>query len=156
MKLKRRKNMQDNTQKTFSEVYDIINHMEENMKNKIPTKFIKFIESNRDLNYDVKIDYAESIVNQNLMHETKVLLSLIYRDYICDDEKRKLLIEQDNKILNEREENLRKKYEIDFQKRKDYKKNNEENHENNELIVIKELKWYEKILKLFRKIFKVK
>ena len=148
--------MQDNTQKTFSEVYDIINHMEENMKNKIPTKFIKFIESNRDLNYDVKIDYAESIVNQNLMHETKVLLSLIYRDYICDDEKRKLLIEQDNKILNEREENLRKKYEIDFQKRKDYKKNNEENHENNELIVIKELKWYEKILKLFRKIFKVK
>ncbi len=106
--------MQDNTKKAFSEVYDVINHMEEDMRNKIPTEFINFIKENRDLSYNIKIDYSQGIVNQNLIHETKVLLSLIYRDYICDEEKKKILIEQDNKILNKQDEYLRKKYEINF------------------------------------------
>ena len=147
--------MQDSTKKAFSEVYDIINHMEENMKNKIPTKFIDFLKDNRDYNYDVKIDYSQSIVNQNLIHETKVLLSLIYRDYICDKQKRENLIKQDNKILNEQEENLRKKYEIDFGKIKDNRKNKKVEVETVALTVIKEQKWYEKIIEILKKIFKV-
>ena len=140
--------MQDNTKKAFSEVYDVINHMEEDMRNKIPTEFINFIKENRDLSYNIKIDYSQGIVNQNLIHETKVLLSLIYRDYICDEEKKKILIEQDNKILNKQDEYLRKKYEINFQNKKILKEN--------QLTVIEKTKWYEKILKLLRKIFKVK
>mgnify|MGYP004519708371 CR=1 FL=1 len=147
--------MQDSTKKAFSEVYDIINHMEENMKNKIPTKFIDFLKDNRDYNYDVKIDYSQSIVNQNLIHETKVLLSLIYRDYICDKQKRENLIKQDNKILNEQEENLRKKYEIDFGKIKDNRKNKKVEVETVALTVVKEQKWYEKIIEILKKIFKV-
>ena len=149
--------MKGNTRKAFSEVYDIINHMDDEMKNKIPNKFIKFIGDNRDFNYNVKIDYTQRIVNQQLIHETKVLLSLIYRDYICDKETKERLIRQDNKILKEQEENLRKKYKINFEKIKVNRKNkNEEENEVVSLVVVKEYKWYEKIFKFIRNLFKVK
>ena len=149
--------MEGNTRKAFSEVYDIINHMDDEMKNKIPNKFIKFIGDNRDFNYNVKIDYTQRIVNQKLIHETKVLLSLIYRDYICDKETKEILIRQDNKILKEQEENLRKKYEINFEKLKENRKNKEkEENKTVSLTVVKEYKWYEKIFKFIRNLFKVK
>ena len=32
----------------FSEVYDVIMHMEEEMFNKIPKSFVKFVENGRD------------------------------------------------------------------------------------------------------------
>ena len=34
---------------SFCEVYDIINHMEEKLYNRIPKGFIEMIKSNRDL-----------------------------------------------------------------------------------------------------------
>ena len=149
--------MEGNTRKAFSEVYDIINHMDDEMKNKIPKEFIKFIGDNQEFNYKVKIDYSQGINNQNLIHETKVLLSLIYRDYICNKEKKERLIRQDNKILKEQEENLRKKYEINFEKIKENRKNKEkEENKTVSLTVVKEYKWYEKIFKFIRNLFKVK
>ena len=140
--------MQNTTQKAFSEVYDIINHMEDDIKKQIPNSFITFIKNNRDLNYNVKIDYSQKITNQKLMHETKVLLSLIYRDYICDEEKRRILIKQDNKTLSEKEKILYKKNRTDFEEEED-------NGQENKLIIISKEKWYEKIIGLLKKIFKI-
>lgn len=41
--------MMNVTNQAFSEVYDIISHMEAELYNKIPKKFISMIEENRDL-----------------------------------------------------------------------------------------------------------
>lgn len=41
--------MGDTTNQAFMEVYDIINHMEKSLYNKIPQGFIKMIYNNRDL-----------------------------------------------------------------------------------------------------------
>ena len=144
--------MQDITKQSFCEVYDIINHKDKQMKSKISDKFINFIEKNRDLNYRVDIDYSKSITNQNLLHETKVLLSLIYRDYICDEEKKAQLIKQDNECLMQRGENLKKKYKIKFKEKQDNVIQNKENTLN----VIEKQKWYTKIVKIIRNIFKIR
>ena len=144
--------MQDITKQSFCEVYDIINHMDKQMKSKISDKFINFIEKNRDLNYRVDIDYSKSITNQNLLHETKVLLALIYRDYICDEEKKAQLIKQDNECLMQRGENLKKKYKIKFKEKQDNVIQNKENTLN----VIEKQKWYTKIVKIIRNIFKIR
>ena len=144
--------MQDITKQSFCEVYDIINHMDKQMKSKISDKFINFIEKNRGLNYRVDIDYSKSITNQNLLHETKVLLSLIYRDYICDEEKKAQLIKQDNECLMQRGENLKKKYKIKFKEKQDNVIQNKENTLN----VIEKQKWYTKIVKIIRNIFKIR
>lgn len=39
----------DTIKQSFSEVYDIIMHMEKEMINKIPNNFIDLIKNNRDL-----------------------------------------------------------------------------------------------------------
>ena len=41
--------MEKTINKSFSEVYEIILNMEDELYNKIPEKFIEMIENNRDL-----------------------------------------------------------------------------------------------------------
>lgn len=109
--------MKDVTNYAFTEVHDIINHMEENIKTKIPNGFRKIIEDNMDNTYQVNIDYSKSINEQKLLQETRVLLSLIYRDYICTPQEKANILRNDEMKLQKQEEILRKKYEIDFNKR---------------------------------------
>jgi len=41
--------MENTINKSFSEIYEIILNMEDELYNKIPEKFIEMIEDNRDL-----------------------------------------------------------------------------------------------------------
>ena len=62
------------TRQAYSEVYNIINHFEKELYDKIPQSFINAIEKNRDLNYKVNIDYTKTINEQELLRETRVIL----------------------------------------------------------------------------------
>lgn len=44
------------------------------------------------------------------MKETKIILSLIYRSYLCDIDTKKKLLQQDSKELNKIKEENKKKY----------------------------------------------
>lgn len=83
----------------LTEVYDIINQFEPNMYEKIPKNFIKYIEQNKDNNYFTEIDFSKSINEQNIRRETKIILSIVYREFICDKELRKKLIQYDFNII---------------------------------------------------------
>lgn len=99
--------MKNTTNQTFSEVYDVISHFEEEMQEKIPKSFINVIKKNRDLDYEINIDYSVDIKKQ-LLKETKIILSLIYRDYLCSKEKREELLALDLEET-EREEKILQK-----------------------------------------------
>lgn len=116
------------TRNAFSEVFEIINHMEENLKLKIPNKFIELIKENRNLTYKPNIDFTKSINDQILLKETRIILSLIYRDYICDADKKKELLEKDAKEIQKYEEIIREKYDPEkvLQKRNEVNKNKKE------------------------------
>lgn len=118
--------MESTTNQAFSEVYDIINHMQKDIYTKIPQGFIKMLYKNRDLDYKVNIDYSKSINEQEILQETRVILSLIYRDYVCLPEKRKELLEIEQEELKKEEERLKEKYAINFEARK--KEINENNN----------------------------
>ena len=105
--------MEDTINQSFTEVYNIINHFEEELYNKIPKKFINLIEQNMDNTYNSNIDFTKSINDQELLHETRVILSLIYRDYLCSEEEREALIQKDKIELAKYEEELREKYNPD-------------------------------------------
>lgn len=62
----------------LTEVYDIINQFELNMYKKIPQNFIKFLERNKGNSYFTEIDFSKSINEQNILRETKVILSVTY------------------------------------------------------------------------------
>ena len=149
--------MKNTTNQAFTEVYDVINHMEIEMQEKIPQKFINLIKENRDLDYKLNINYKEDIKKQ-LLKESKVILSLIYRDFLCSKEKKEKLLQLDLEEIRKEEKILREKYEIDFEKRKKEKieKNIEKTKEQDEKLPIKveKEKWYKKISEFFKKLFK--
>ena len=151
---------ENTTIQALSEVYSIINHLDNNLYKKIPDNFIKMIENNRDLKYDVDIDYTKNINEQNLLRETRVILSLIYRDYLCTKEEKEKIILKDKKELEQKEQMLREKYKIDFDKRNKEKTKKEINYEEKSktqaLVEIKPKAWYEKLIEKILRFFKRK
>ena len=105
--------MENTMNQSYSEVYDIIKHLDKNLYNKIPAQFIEILKENMDINYNVEIDYNKSINEQKLLKDTKIILSIIYRDYLCSEEKKKELIEKDKADLVRYEKELREKYNPD-------------------------------------------
>lgn len=136
------------TSQVCNEVYDIIYNMETELFNKIPKVFINILEKNRDINFNSNIDYSKSINEQELQRETRIILSLIYRDYLCSENERKKLIEQDNAELRQLEQELYEKYNPDNL----FKNKQNVNIEQQELQLIK----YEKINFLTKIINKIK
>lgn len=99
----------------------------------------------------------------DLLHETRVILSLIYRDYLTTEEQRYRLLRQDAEELKEREIILQEKYAIDFNNIKERRKQKtidiqqeKKNAEKKELAIVESQKWYQKIINKVLKIFKIK
>ena len=149
--------------KALFEVYKILENTDKETKEKIPKKFIDFIKENMDENHEFKLEEKKELINQNLMTETKQIIALIYRDYLCDEKERKELLENEKKKKKENKinENNKNNYEINFEKIKENKNKNNKINEDNEIKEEKSLikmpneKWYEKLLRKILEIFKV-
>ena len=146
--------MMRDVNESFSEVLDILNHMETKLYNKIPKSFINLIEQNKDLNYNVNIDYSKNINQQNLLKGTRIILSLIYRDYIVSSDKKKELLQRDIQEEKRIEEEKRVKYNLDkiFERKKRDIFETQSAQENTQMIKVEE-KWYHKILNRIKEIF---
>ncbi|MBQ7668966.1 MAG: hypothetical protein IJS47_06535 [Clostridia bacterium] len=82
--------------RVYSELYYIINMLTEENRNKIPTRLMNLIEQNRDTEYEFSID------NMNhLSPDTSKILSVIYTDYIVDEEERKIIKAKEEMIKRE-------------------------------------------------------
>lgn len=143
--------MKEDIYKAFSEVYTILEYSNEEIKNKIPNDFILLIKNNKDINHKLVLDEKKSLNEQKLLIETREILALIYRDYLCSEDERKELIRVNNQKLEE----INKKYDIQniFEQRKN--KTSIDN-ENEEILpeIINEEKWYKKIFNFIKKLFK--
>lgn len=95
--------------KVFSEVYVILNQLEEKSLKKIPEKVFNQIKENAKFDVDY-IDKNVPLEEVNLMSETKEFLAIISYYYFCDEEER----QKWDEILNENErkyqETLKQKY----------------------------------------------
>lgn len=98
---------------SLTELNTIIHYMDIEYLKKIPQKFIDFINENMDTNYEPNISKNIPINEQSLKKDTKVLLSLLYRDYWCDEERKLRLIKEDIEAKNTYEKELREKYNPD-------------------------------------------
>ena len=98
--------------RAFSEVYVILNQLDEESLKKIPEKIFNQIKENAKIEVDY-IDKNIPLEKINLMEETREFLAIISYYYFCDEEERKKWDE----ILNENErkyqEKLKQKYNPD-------------------------------------------
>lgn len=101
------------------QISEILNYVEKDLINKIPENLINYINQNKSKDYDWKIDTNLPLEKQELLQQTKEILTVIYRDYLCNNTEREEL----DKTLNENElkyqNELREKYNPDnlFKKR---------------------------------------
>ena len=90
--------MEDVYKDSFKEVDTILNVLSEDIINKIPEKIRYIISEQKNDNYDFNLRD-----NRPLKRETLVILSYLYREYLCSDEKRKILRKDDEITLNKLE-----------------------------------------------------
>ncbi len=99
--------------KAFKELSEIIKFFPENEYKKIPKSFIDFIEENMDNSYEYKIKHIDDFQNQKMLNETKILLSIVYRDFIASSEEQKQIIKMEKLELLQEENRVREKYNPD-------------------------------------------
>ena len=142
----------------YAEIDEILEYLPDEYVNKIPVKLREFYKKAKDKEYVSKIDPYKTLDNQDMKHTTKVLLTIIYREYWCNKEEKaeldKILIENDRK----HEAEIREKYNPDNIFKKIEKTEEIEKIEETALENYENKTWYKKAIDfisgLFKKAFK--
>lgn len=107
----------NNFSEASAEIIEILKYVSKEDIEKIPIKLRLFFQKVASPNYNVKINPNKTLYEQNIKEKTKDIITIIYRNYWCNEEERKVL---DSKLIeNDRkyEENLRKYNSNDLFKR---------------------------------------
>lgn len=89
--------------KAYTEVNFIINEMDSELSNKIPKEMIR---EKMDKNYEFYIEDDEW-EEKELLEDTEKILSVLYTDYIANDEEKKLILNREKIIKQERHKDIR-------------------------------------------------
>ncbi len=127
--------------------------------NKIPNKFIKFLNDNSSKNYECDFDYNKPLKELNISEEARGIIAMICLNYWCiTDEQKENFKSHLTKNELKFQEKIRRKYNPDnLFKKKDQITNIDDtmNFEKTEVIKYEKKKWYQqllvKLLNIFRK-----
>ena len=139
------------------EVLEIIDHLEEDEKSKIPSEIVEFYEKNKSKTYIPNINFEEDISKYNIKNKTREILAGIYIDYLCDDEKKK---SEYIKKLRNNEYNYEEKKKKSFNQNTINKNKQKQDLKNEQIqatkskIKVEKQGWFSKILNKIKKILK--
>ena len=141
---------------SFKEVYEILKNTENELLEKIPTKFMNFIKENMNGNYKTNIQRNVDIDKQLLLKETEAVLSLIYRSYWATDEEKQEFAIKDQQEIIKKEEKKKEQYQGKdiYQVFEERKNINKIAIDNNLMVIKKEnfiKKFFKKILNIFKR-----
>lgn len=144
-----------NSSLAYSEVYEILNLLEDEYIEKVPQKVKDFFKEEKDINYTPVIDINIPLNEQNLKRETFVLLAMLNLNYWCnsDEEKQDFLnvLAQNEKEKKELEE----KYNPDNLFKNRTKTNtSDDSQQNLEMIEYKKQNFIQVLLNKIMKFFK--
>lgn len=88
----------------------ILKYTSEELKNKIPKKFLDFLQSIQSKNYKFEYDKTKKLDEQKLKPKTRGLIALVYQDYICNEAEKEEYIQKSQKLIKQIEESKREKY----------------------------------------------
>ena len=88
----------------------ILEYTSEDLKNKIPKKFLDFLQSIQSKTYKFEYDKTKKLDEQKLKPKTRGLIALVYQDYICNEAEKEEYIQKSQKLIKQIEESKREKY----------------------------------------------
>lgn len=147
----------DNSSLVYSEVYAILNMIEDEYRERVPKNIIDFFEEERDKEYNPIIDVNIPLEKQNLKRKTIVLLAILNLNYWCDSEEEKQEIldsfAKNEELKRLKEKELTENYNINnlFNKIE-----NTENKTEVCLIEYKEQNFIQKIISKIKSLFRRK
>ena len=106
--------------KALAELYVIITYMKQEVKDKIPEELKLSINRNKDKNYSFEYDITLTLDKQNLLLETKALLSVIYTEYLCSTEEKSKWDEYDRFYIQNQERLKKENYKEEVDPERDY------------------------------------
>lgn len=108
-------------QNALAEVDYILGITSEELLKKIPKSLLDFIKKHKTENYQIYLNEELSLAEQSLKKETRAILSLIYRSYLCSPNQSKKYKIDDIIALKEQQLKLKATYNYDNILKKDKK-----------------------------------
>ena len=136
----------------YTEVYEIIEQLNEEEYNKIPPQVIKAIEENRNTEYEFELEEDIELKDQELLPETKAILFNLFRDYLSTPEQKEKIIKMQAEERLRNEQKKQEQYNSDVFVNKQKKQPIKEEH--TELIEYKE-NIFKRILNKIRQFFHI-
>lgn len=147
--------MKESTSKAYVETIELLKYFSIEQVKKIPEEKLKVFLKFKDESYIYKVDETKSFFEQDMMLETKAIFTILFEDYWATDEQREALKQKEKEAFKELEDKKRNLYNPDnlF---KNKKVNEVENYIKNTNITLLNEKWYNKIVRGLKNIFKRK
>lgn len=141
----------------YNEIFELFEILGKDKKSKIPSRFWKFVEKNKLIQYD-KSKIIRDIWNGTLSEDAKNLYGLLKLKYLCDDDLEKKILYETYRCNSEIKKE-KKKMNIMHIKTNLIENNSKINQEKiktqkTEIIEYKKEKWYKIILTKIVAIFK--
>lgn len=140
-----------------TEVYAILNDLDEEDYNKIPPEVITAIKNNRNLDYIFELDYDIDLKENILLKETRAILFNLYRDYLATEEQKQKIIKMQNEERQKIELKKQQKYDsnIIFNKESEQVKNiNNDISETTALTEVKKESFIVRLINKIKRLFK--
>lgn len=147
--------MEDNYKKAYKEVVEILKFVSKENVDKIPKEMLDMFEEEQDKEYNFKVDTTKSFEEQLLLEETKAIFSNVFRDYWANDYQRKVIIEKENMDRIKWEEEKYDPKDLFKNNQKNFNKQNNNDKVDVNLTVIKKENSFKKLIdKIFKSLKK--
>lgn len=144
--------------KIYRELYEVIDILSENEKDKISTELIDNIRQNMDNEYSFKIDKNKSLLEQNLLPQTQAMLIKLYEKYLCSEEEKEKWNLYDKMCYAKLQKMKTEKY-VGYNNIEEMRKEEQKSlvaNKNNEIEKIKRENFIQKIIRRIKSFFKIK
>lgn len=84
-------------EQAMTELKQVLKHCDRKVTDCIPKELYDFLEQYGDKEWKGNLDFSLSLNDMDLLRDTRVLLSMVYRDFLCSDEERKNMIAEERR-----------------------------------------------------------
>ena len=144
----------NNRKNAYTEVYTILQDLNEEEYNKIPPEIIKAIKTNMNEEYEYELDDELELKEHLMLPETKAILFNLFRDYLATPEQKEKILRMQNEERQKNETKKKQQYNTDVFENKQKENSTQIEKERLQLIEYKEnifKKILNKIIKFFTK-----
>ena len=103
----------NNRKNAYTEVYIILQDLNEEEYNKIPPEVIETLDANRNKEYEYELDDELELKDQPMLPETKAILFNLFRDYLATPEQKTKIIRMQNEARQKNELKKQQMYNTD-------------------------------------------